>query len=972
MKAFVTYYRSRDDLYKFIEKNGIVNSDSLLIQIFTAHNVESTIQKMISEIDEVLPKAIIIGSTTDGEIANGEFSRNGTVISFTLFEHSVLKCDLDTHADSFTRGVNLANKLQQDDNKLFIVFSEGLKTNGEELLKGIESIAPDVKVAGGLAGDYSTFEKTLVFTKNFIISNGVVGVSVSSPCLRIFNDYNFNWQKIGKKLTITKSKGNKVYEIDGRSAIDTYKHYLGEKVAYKIPAVCIEFPLLVEEDGVLTARSVLSASGDGSLVFAANIKEGSKVYFGYGNPEEILKHTHTIPQKLKQFKPQATFVYSCMARLHFVGAMINQELKPLVSLAPMSGFFTYGEFFSSSTNRFLNQTMTVLALSEDIDMYNDISTDIEPADEQEWNSTNALIHLVNRTTQELVEYYSLKSAYKKFEELFEYSGNAIAVIINNQFIECNNRLIELFGYSSKDEFLSLDILELIDDEYKRVFRDKLAEVDLYTKDKIEESVFEVLGRYIDGTSFWLEITISVKVTNDTHVLYVIYRDITSRKDIENSLREQTKMLYHKAYHDELTGLANRKHFLESLKSSLTNLKPEYKLAVLFIDLDKLKVVNDSLGHDIGDVMIQTVANRLKEYIADNGLVARLGGDEFMVMIDTINSISQVKNKANEILEIIQKPIELEHHTFYSSASIGIAVYPDDCGDEHSLLKYSDTAMYKAKEDGGNRYAFYKSYMSQKVVELMDIEKAFISAIRNNEFEIFYQPQYDLDTKKIVSVEALIRWNHPQKGFLTPDSFLPLLKKLNLLYRLDKWLMNQAMKEFLLWEKQGIAPKKLSLNIGMNELTNANWEHKVSRSMHRLAFQSSWLEFELSEKDLIKYPQRVSSLLHAIKQRGIDIVIDNFGTGYASLKQLRELPVSKIKVDKSYVSSLLVDKDSFVMFELMVSLAKQMGIKITAEGVETEQQLEILRKSGCDYVQGYLYSKPVNVEEMTRLLKQNAQ
>jgi EAL domain-containing protein (putative c-di-GMP-specific phosphodiesterase class I) len=359
---------------------------------------------------------------------------------------------------------------------------------------------------------------------------------------------------------------------------------------------------------------------------------------------------------------------------------------------------------------------------------------------------------------------------------------------------------------------------------------------------------------------------------------------------------------------------------------------------------------------------------LQQIVAKNGIVARLGGEEFMVMLTNLTSKEDAGVISKKILNLVQKPISLDMHTFYSSASIGIAIYPDDTTDRTSLLKFSDTAMYKAKEDGGNRYAFYESNMTQQSIEKLEMQEAFINALRKREFEIVYLPQYDMKHNSIKSVEALIRWNHPTKGLLTPDEFLPYIEKLNLLYRLDKWLMNSAIKEFMHWDKLGIAPEKLSLNIRIAELANEQWERKVIKTLKRLSFDSSRLELEISERDIMKHPQRVLSLLKSLHNNGIDIVIDDFGTGYSSLKQLRELPLSKIKIDKSYIVDMTNDKDALNMSNIIISLANALGVDIIAEGVETNEQVELLLKNGCRYAQGYYYGKPMNKDNIIDILR----
>jgi EAL domain-containing protein (putative c-di-GMP-specific phosphodiesterase class I) len=278
-------------------------------------------------------------------------------------------------------------------------------------------------------------------------------------------------------------------------------------------------------------------------------------------------------------------------------------------------------------------------------------------------------------------------------------------------------------------------------------------------------------------------------------------------------------------------------------------------------------------------------------------------------------------------------------------------------------------MYKAKDNGGNGYFFYESSMTQKAFAQIKMEEAFIHAFRNHEFEIYYLPQYDMENRSIKSVEALVRWRHPMRGFLAPDEFLPYIEKLNLLYRLDKWMMNSAMKDFVKWKKMGIAPEKLSLNIRMAELANEQWERKVLKTMKRLSFESSWLELEISEREIMKHPDRVVALLDSMHRHGISIVIDDFGTGYSSIKQLKALPIDKIKIDKSLVVDLIVDEESLFMSNIIIAVAKSMGVAIMAEGVETEAQAKILSKHGCSYAQGYYYSKPMSREEIVGCLSE---
>ncbi|MEA3521745.1 MAG: FIST N-terminal domain-containing protein, partial [Campylobacterota bacterium] len=401
MKTFNTHYSTLEALQSFILENVIEDSSSLLIQVFTAHNNKSYIESLLKDINYIFSKAVLIGSTTDGEICNGEVSTMSTVISFTQFE----KTQLDVYSDSgndcyFDAGKKLASTIIKPDSKAVIAFIDGLNGNGEEFLKGISSINSTVVIAGGMAGDNAQFEVSYVFTKTDIMDNGVVGVSLSSEYLHVMSDYSFHWLRVGKELSITKAEKNRVYQINNLSAYDTYAHYLGTNIAEKLPAVGIEFPLIINRDGVDIARAVIGKEDDGSLIFAGNLHEGDRVNFGYGDSDSILSHAHKHCAHIQKYPVESLFIYSCMARRRFMPHDIDKEIKPLNSIAPTSGFFTYGEFFSASHNELLNQTMTILALSESDNIHTKIALDT--IQEEHSETMQALAHLINISSSELI------------------------------------------------------------------------------------------------------------------------------------------------------------------------------------------------------------------------------------------------------------------------------------------------------------------------------------------------------------------------------------------------------------------------------------------------------------------------------------------------------------------------------------------------------------------------------------------
>ena len=406
MKTKNIYYTNKQDFENFISKNSFNDEKNLMVQVFSAELNKSILQSLLQEIIEVIPHAKIIGSTTDGEILENKISTDKIVISVSSFEKATLSVAMQVNQnDSFECGVNIAKKLIQDDTKVLFLFSDGLYTNGEKFLHGVKSISNHTTIAGGMAGDLANFKETYIFSNDGIISNGVVGIAVNSKELYIKTSYNFNWKEIGRTLTITKAKDNCVYEIDGQSPIDIYAKYLGPDIADSLPAVGIEFPLVLKRDGIKIARAALKKGDNNSLIFAGNLAVGDKVQFGYGNSSMILKDSIQVRNEFSSFGVESIFVYSCMARRRFLKEATSLELTPIAKIAPTSGFFTYGEFFKANNCELLNQTMTAIAMSETNEFKeHHFEDNIDNILVSETSDTyKALSHLIQETTRELQE-----------------------------------------------------------------------------------------------------------------------------------------------------------------------------------------------------------------------------------------------------------------------------------------------------------------------------------------------------------------------------------------------------------------------------------------------------------------------------------------------------------------------------------------------------------------------------------------
>jgi diguanylate cyclase (GGDEF)-like protein len=457
MKTTNTYFNSEHELLEFAKKENICDDEKLLIQIFTSKNNFEFIKKLLSIFTKHFPKSTLIGSTTDGEICNGKVSTKKTVISFSSFEKTNLEIYISNKfKDYFEGGKNLAKSLIKDDTKVIISFIDGLRGNGEDFLNGINSVNNNIIISGGLAGDNSEFKKTYVFTKDTILFDGVVGVALNSNNLKIFTDYSFDWQAIGKKLTITHAIGNRVFTIEDKTAVEAYNYYLGEAVSEKLPKVGIEFPLIIQNNDLNIARAVIGKEDDGSLIFAGNLKIGDKVRFGCADFDSIFNETQKHVDKLLGTCVESIFIYSCMARRRFIPEAIESETSVYNKIAPSSGFYTYGEFFSCGRSKLLlNQSMTVLALSESsICKQNRVEFQ---ALKHSKLTLQALSHLINVSTKEL------DILQNKLE--FQNQTDPLTKLYNRRyFSEVSNNLFKI----SHRDFKPLSIVMIDIDNFKNI------------------------------------------------------------------------------------------------------------------------------------------------------------------------------------------------------------------------------------------------------------------------------------------------------------------------------------------------------------------------------------------------------------------------------------------------------------------------------------------------------------------------
>ena len=385
-------------------------------------------------------------------------------------------------------------------------------------------------------------------------------------------------------------------------------------------------------------------------------------------------------------------------------------------------------------------------------------------------------------------------------------------------------------------------------------------------------------------------------------------------------------------------------------------------------MDHFKEVNDSFGHDFGDELLLIIGKYLEDALRESDSVARIGGDEFTVLLNNIDNMNTIIPILQKIMGLFLKPFTIKHHKFYITCSIGIAIYPINGDTPEMLLKNADAAMYKAKDEGRNNYKFYTDDMTEKAYNRITLETELRQAIAHKEFEVYYQPQVNMQDASIIGMEALVRWNHPKKGVVSPALFIPLAEETGLIIEIDKQVTLDAMHQFVQWIEDGYSVGVLSVNLSMMQLNHEDFLDFVRESLLTSKISTKYLMFEVTETQVMKNPQNAIVVLQQLQDLGIRLAVDDFGTGHSSLSYLKQLPIDKLKIDQSFTRDVLVDEDDAELTRAIISIAKSLRLEIIAEGVETQEQASFLMENGCMEAQGYLYYKPQKAETITEILK----
>ncbi len=460
---------------------------------------------------------------------------------------------------------------------------------------------------------------------------------------------------------------------------------------------------------------------------------------------------------------------------------------------------------------------------------------------------------------------------------------------------------------------------------------------------------------------FLEVQVTQRTSELKSANEKLKQDLEERKRVEQNIR-------HMAHHDALTGLPNRALFRDRLTHAMAQADRYHQiLAVLFLDLDRFKAINDTLGHNVGDQLLKIAAERLRSCVRDCDTVARLGGDEFTIIVDDIVEVKDAAIVAQKILDTLSQPFNLHGHEVFISVSIGLTLYPNDDENADNLLRNADSAMYRAKEYGRNNYQFYVADMNVKARERLMLESQLRRALDRNEFTLYYQPRVDLLSGHVIGAEALLRWRHPEMGLVPPVQFIPILEETGMIIPVGEWVLQQASEQNRIWQDQGLKPIRMAVNLSVRQFIQKELADSILSIIERVGLAPEFLELEITEDLLLEQNQTNIITLTKLRNRGVHISIDDFGTGYSSLSYLKRLPIDTLKIDQSFLRDIENDPDNKAITSAIIAMASSLHLNVLAEGVETEEQLAFLRAQGCNEIQGFSFSKPLTAEEFEKLL-----
>ncbi|MBS4172017.1 EAL domain-containing protein [Bacillus sp. FJAT-49736] len=962
VKSFQTLFQDESQLKRFVEEKELFQYPVISIHVSVINMELKEIEKLLKLLKNQLPQAVITGNSSTAKMTKGYITSCLPVITFTTFEKTNVRSgsiEIGREVDLVNIGQRIAKENTTLETKLVILFSNLKLGELDKILDGFYSINSDVTVIGGNSSEHKL---SFVFTENGILESGIVFLSIENQDLIVETIENGEWQEIGLPFTITKGRENIIHEISGRKPLNVLKQYLGNNFVQRLPHSSCEIPFLIECNGEKQVAFIRNILEGGLLEVSTNIKNGDIISFAYENTEELISQTQKSLKRLRKKPVQTILAFHSANRIRNLEQLTQNHIKSLESYASVTECYCFGDIGQRTKNqpKLSAPASIYLTISESSEQNkNDISIPFTVPSE-----TNSIITLTNLIKETAKQVDAIKEGTKVSEAyhqtLYENNMDIVYTLdIKGNFTSVNTAFEKAIGYSF-NEIKGKSSLRLVVDsdvqKAQRHFRRSL-------NGKIQYYNVNIKTKNGDVESFHIK-NIPVMVDNKCVGICGIGRDISENIKFEQKITQL-------ANYDESTGLPNRTKFNEILDEMLNRAKKKRRsLAVLLLDIDRFKIINDTLGHYAGDLTLKELANRLKSSLSNGAYIGRFTNDKFSILLTKETNPESVIQIAKQLLKKIEMPFSYQKKEFFLSASVGISMYPYDGDQSEELLKNADIALGRAKSLGGNSLVFFSDDMNVETLNRVELESDLRKAIKNNELFLTYQPIIESSSQKMKSCEALIRWKHPERGIVPPLEFIPLAEETGLIHSIGKWVLKTACKQMKHWHDVGLTDASISINVSAYQFQNRWFIEDVKNALAYSDLDPKYLHLELTESVMVNDSIKTIDTMNALRNIGVKISIDDFGTGYSSLSYLRHLPIHILKIDKSFIQNLDIQTPDYAIVNSIMTMGHGLGLQVIAEGVETDMQFEILKNMKCHYIQGYLIEKPMQSSQMEEWLQDN--
>ena len=913
----------------------IYDSNQLFIQVYVYTNNIHRIVQIQEELKHLFPSSKMIGCTVNELYIDGStLNKEEALFTFTLFEQTEIHTDIikNNHFQFFN----------DHHRKLHIIFSTET-FNIEPLHNQLSKQFPHSEITGLTLG-----ANNYIFDHYSILDNGAIVASFSSEGLIIHKEEIGSWKEIGPRFQVTNVMNNKVLSINHLTPKELHQEYFGKMSDKEYERHIKEFPFILHKHSEQKILLPVKIDPKGFLVFDESIQIGDELSFAYFDIHTWLNN-HEFFSKTSANQVDFFLSFPNRPKFESMKEVMAETIKVMKNLAPVTGYFSDKNWSQMSSS------FCLLRISEKKNSLSKKSYQrmIVPDKLIKMAKITHLLERLNKENSDLSTNNRLSEQY--YESLFNNNEDIIySTDLNGKILSVNQAFIDTFGYQKNEIIgkLALNYIDTIDIQrvkvnFFRALKGQIRTYRLKIKTKLGEELVVIMKN--------IPITVGGKVVGT----YGIGRDIT--ESVKNE--EKVKQL---AYYDIDTGLPNRLKFTEILNNHMKHAKrTNQPFAVMFVDIDRFKMINDTLGYKAGDEILKELSLRLNKLMPEHAQLGRFSGDKFSILIKEYHEPKEMIQFCEQVLRAINLPIEYSGQEYFVASSIGISIYPHDGVQTEILLKHADLALNRCKLQGGNNYSFYSTEMNDQVKLRIEMESHLRRALEKDEFFLCYQPIYQLKSGKIFGSEALIRWNHPKLGLIPPNEFIPLAEETGLIRDIGRWVLIESCKQNKKWHDVGLRNLIISVNVSPKQFQHEMFLSDVKEALSISGMSPEYLHLELTESVMLGNISYSVSVMKELQRLGVKVSIDDFGKGYSSLNYLRNLPANIIKIDRSFIKNIHQDSSHMAIVKAIITMGKGLSMKVIAEGVETKEQWELLKKLNCHYAQGYYIHKPLKANEFVK-------